>query len=252
MLELVLGAGSMFLESLLAAMGVHLSLRSPASPARRLWLATFVVCGALSVVLTGLATLHSANVRAQLRSDSAILRGDLAKARERQVSPKTLEDLAERSQTQPDEPAEKIAGAAAARIDQLSQEVGALESRLAKYVRPPRSLTVEQQEALPDLLRQGGTCELGVRYSRDDSESGEYAGALARLIQQGGWKLRPPQFLVQEKEAPGLWVMVHSQEDAPVCAKVLLASLNALGIGANDVEVHALQPGTFDLLIGAP
>ena len=61
-----------------------------------------------------------------------------------------------------------------------------------------------------------------------------------------------PQVLVQDKEAPGVWVMVHSEEDASPCAKVLLASLNAVGIEARGVEVTALASGTFDLLVGMP
>ena len=80
----------------------------------------------------------------------------------------------------------------------------------------------------------------------------QFAAALAGLMQQAGWKLRWPQLLVQDKEAPGVWVMVHREADAPQCAKVLLASLNAVGIEARGVEVTALAAGTFDLLVGMP
>jgi hypothetical protein len=174
----------------------------------------------------------------------------MAKARQSQMSPKTLELLAERSRAEPNDPGERIASAAAARLDQLDREVGELKHQLAKYDRPARSLTAEQQKALPSLLRRAGECELGIRHSMGSSESEEFAGALAQSIRQSGWKLRWPEPLVQQKEAPGVWVMVHSQEDAPVCAKVLLASLKAVGIEASGVEVHAMRPGTFDLLVG--
>jgi hypothetical protein len=206
MLELVIAAGSMFLQIALAAMGIRFALRAPASPARRLSVFAFILCGALGVTLTGLATLHTASLQS----------------------------------------------AAAARIDELDRENRQLTSRLTAYVRPPRSLTAEQQEALPRLLRQADECELGIRHSQGHAESQEFAGALALLLQKAGWKLRWPEPLVQDKEAPGLWVMVHSQQDAPLCAKLLLTSLKAVGIEASGVEVHAMMPGTFDLLVGVP
>jgi hypothetical protein len=206
MLELVLAAGSMSLQIALAAMGIRLALRSPASATRRLRVLAFILCGALGVALTGLATVYTAT----------------------------------------------LGSAAAARIDELDRENGALKKRLTAYVRPARTLTAEQQEALPRLLRQAGECELGIRHSEGHAESKEFAGALAMLLQQAGWKLRWPEPLVQDKEAPGVWVMVHSQQDAPLCAKMLLTSLKAVGIEASGVEVHAMRPGTFDLLVGVP
>ncbi len=132
MFELVLAASTMSLQIILAVLGIFVSLRLPGSPARRLWPVAFVLCGGLGVVLTALAAFQNANLRAELRSESAGLRDDLSEARERQMSPRTSELLAERSQTEPGGSAEKIASAAAARIDQLNREVDRqLKGRLA-------------------------------------------------------------------------------------------------------------------------
>jgi hypothetical protein len=222
---IVLGGAS--LQILLALIALYLALRPPAPLASKPWILAIALCSLTGLAMTGVAMLQGARGQAELRSENTTLRSQLTQAQE--------------------------SNTVAAKIDQLNQQVGEIKSQLLKGPPVSRAVTDEQQKMLPTLLRQaGGACELGVRHAQGSPESEQYASALAVLMQQAGWKLRWPQMLVQEKEAPGVWVLVHREDDAPPCAKVLLASLNAVGIEARGVEVTALQSGTFDLLVGLP
>lgn len=227
MLDFLIVLGGAALQILLAAIALYLALRLPAPLAPKPWILGIAACSLTGLAMIGVAMLQSARGQAELRSENATLRSQLAQAQE--------------------------SNTVAAKIDQLNQQVGEIKSQLSRGAAAPRSVTEEQQKLLPTLLRQaGGACELGIRHAQGSTESEQYAAALAMLMQQAGWKLRWPQVLVQDKEAPGVWVMVHREEDAPPCAKVLLASLNAVGIEARGVEVTALASGTFDLLVGMP
>jgi len=222
---IVLGAAA--LQILLATIALYLALRPPAPLASKPWILSIALCSLTGLAMTGVAMLQCLRGQAELRSENATLRSQLAQAQE--------------------------SSTVAAKIDELNRQVGEIKSQLSKGPPVPRSVTEEQQKMLPTLLRRAGEgCELGVRHAQGSPESEQYSSALAALMQQAGWKLRWPQLLVQEKEAPGVWVLVHREEDAPTCAKVLLASLNAVGIEARGVEVTALQSGTFDLLVGLP
>jgi hypothetical protein len=227
MLDLVIVLGGAALQILLAAIALYLALRLPAPLAAKPWIAGIALCSLAGLAMTGVAMLQSERRQAELRSENATLHSQLAQAQE--------------------------SSTVAAKIDQLNQQIGELKSQLGRGAAAPRSVTEEQQKVLPTLLREaGGVCELGIRHAQGSPESEQFAAALAGLMQQAGWKLRWPQLLVQDKEAPGVWVMVHREADAPQCAKVLLASLNAVGIEARGVEVTALAAGTFDLLVGMP
>ena len=222
---IVLGGAS--LQILLAIIALYLALRPPAPLASKPWIVAIALCSLTGLAMTAVAMLQSARGQAELQSENTTLRSQLAQAQE--------------------------SNSVATKIDQLNQQVGEIKSQLLKGPPVARSVTQEQQKMLPTLLRQaGGACELGVRHAQGSPEAEQYASALAVLMQQAGWKLRWPQLLVQDKAAPGVWVMVHREDDAPQCAKVLLASLNAVGIEARGVEVTALQSGTFDLLVGLP
>jgi len=226
MLDFLIVLGGAALQILLAAMALYLALRLPAPLTAKPWIFGIALCSLAGLAMTGVAMLQSARGQAELRSENATLRSQLAQAQE--------------------------SSTVAAKIDQLNQQVGEIKSQLSRRA-PARSVTEEQQKMLPTLLREaGGMCELGIRHAQGSPEAEQYASALADLMQQAGWKLRWPQLLVQDKEAPGLWVMIHREADAPQCAKVLLASLNAVGIEARGVEVTALAAGTFDLLVGMP
>jgi hypothetical protein len=134
-------------------------------------------------------------------------------------------------------------------LPQIASDVGEIKKQV---VPNQRTLTAAQHDKIVELLRNAGKFELAVRHTEGNAEAQRYADMFSQAITDSGWTLRRPKFLIPEKETLGVWVMVQDREHPPDGASQLLEALRAAGIDAQGVEVPALNPGTFDLVIGLP
>jgi len=126
-----------------------------------------------------------------------------------------------------------------------------LGSQTVNNFEPPQRVLSDSQKAiLVAALKQAGAFEVAIRHSDGNAESQTYADQLAAAIQDAGWTLRRPKFLIATHESYGVWVLIKSANDIPVGAIKLVDALTAAGIKVQGQPIEGLEPNTFDLVIG--
>ena len=162
-----------------------------------------------------------------------------------------LEDIAESEILALPRPARQTAESHTHLLPQIAQDVGEIKQSVAPR---QRHLSTEQRSRLISLLRNGKAFETAVRHSQGNMESQLYADEFVAVLKEAGWKMNPqPRFLVQQRDAKGLWIMVHDMAKAPPCALLLQQSLKAVGLDAPGIAVPDLSPNpeaTCELFVG--
>jgi hypothetical protein len=159
-----------------------------------------------------------------------------------QATPKTnlTKDQATPKVGHPNPPESKQSVLHSELLPKIAEDVGEIKKNVVPV---PRHLSEEQRIKLVFLLRSGGPYETAVRHTQGNLESQTYADEFVAVLQGAGWTVNPtPRFLIQERDAAGVWIMVSDMAKAPPCALLLQQSLKAVGIEAPGMAVPGISP----------
>ncbi len=110
---------------------------------------------------------------------------------------------------------------------------------------PPCTLTKDQHDTLVASIKQSGPPHsTAVRHPEGSMASQQCADQLSSAIQDAGWTVNPhPKFLIWEREATGIWVMVEDMNKPPACAIILQQALKTIHIDAPGFAVPGMSAG---------
>ena len=181
------------------AFGIVAVATQPSRPAKRYWLAAFLLAGAAAV---GASVWH--------RHSSHL--GQMVE----------LQATASR------------AASLQANVTELTAKVGELEGQLDTLRQQSRRRTIDPDSAaqIADALRQAGSHRVVVSCAPDDVEAYGYANQIANVLRAAGWEALGPEAtsIFGEGAAMGVRLYVRSGTAPPETAKILIDAFTRFNI----------------------
>ena len=181
------------------AFGMVAVAMQPPRPAKRYWLAAFLLAGAAAV---------GANVWHRHVSRVGQMAG--------------LQQSASRS------------ASLEAKVTELTAKVGELEGQLDALRQKSRSRTIDQDAAagIAEALRQAGNHRVVVSCAPDNVEAYGYANEIANILRAAGWEALGPEAtsIFGEGAAMGVRLFVRNGTTPPEAAKILIDAFTRFNI----------------------
>jgi hypothetical protein len=123
---------------------------------------------------------------------------------------------------------------------------------ITNCVPPQRMIAASDFRQLVTLLKSIGPHKIAVRHATGNQESQNFADQLQKAFEEAGWEINPrPKFLITQRDAPGVFLMVEDiKAEQPIAVPVQQA-LKQIGIETAGMPASGmLGDDVFEIMVG--
>ena len=234
-----------------------MSMKPPSQPQHKRWIAAFFIVGIIGIFLTGWLAKRTSDLQDQASSDIhkaevaatnaniAATNANISATNAHQETMEARKDLQNLQNT--------VNTRAKETNTTITKWQSDTEGAVGKLLRPARVLSADQIKIIVKILKTVIPTEIAIRHTEGCIECQQYADQLAETIKQAGWTIQThPRFLIQEREALGLWIMIRDVNKIPLAADKLIKALTAAGIKNQGIATEVVAEGRVEIMVGLP